>query len=1202
MYLKQIELENFKSFGGKVTIPMMDGYMAITGPNGSGKSNIGDAIMFVLGPKSPKAVRAGRIPDLVFSGGANKAKADYMKATLVFDNTDRVMPWNADEVRLTRYVKLKGEDKSDYTSYFFINDTKATLGDFDTLLSKARISADGYNIVQQGDVTNIVRMGSVERRRILDGISGIASFDSDIDKAENEKEEATANLDRISIIRGEKESQLKSLEKDREQAKIYLEQKEKLDIAKAQLVVRQRDNEKATLDGINTYVARLQNDVDELAKKKAAKRLEADENDRAIEAKEKEIEDHTGPEYRQVKNDVEETKVKVATERERKADALLEAEDQKNYRQELADDIDANRGQYSEVAQNIADLQSQLDSITAEKKAAQKQAEDLGRETASHGGEMTQIQKRIEELDRAIDQFGAEDQQAKADAASAVSVSETAEIALANAESAVEAAKFEVKDAEYNLAEVKRAAGPDDAEELGKQVFAFKQKEASLEKQEEDLRAIAEKKNAEFNRLNAEKRASDAANSGSEALSQILAQRDSGQISGIIGAVSELATVDPGYETALSVAAGNKMRAVVVKDDDVAATCIKFLKDNRLGRVTFLPINKMMPGKPRAKAIMVLKQTEGYATDFLQYKPEYENVFWYVLGDTLVDSSIDHARSIMGGIRIVTKAGELIEASGAMTGGTLSTKNIPKFGASSQGELSRAAEELSKANAALEGVRAELRAIRDQIRETDDLMRRANSSNAENRGKVAAAEASLNAAKKALAKAEEDLARMRKSTAEATETVNTRQANAAVIAEKLENMRNERTAARERLAAIAPADLQERIEKARNAVYELTQKENDLLSQIGGARAELSGLDKQKEALDDQVSKTDKAIAEAEAEAGQHQKAMDQLDIELAAKKKILSDMESGVEDLKSARDALVERKYKLEGEVDKAQGDIETKNGILQSQQAQVLIHQQTLQGFEEEIKQITVEILEPIPAEETLKRTIRTCEGTIGELGNINLRAIEDYDVRRAELEELLGEVARLNKQIDELNKLTDELTAKKKGLFMEAYTAVNDNFKRIYTQLSGGGEGFMDLDNPEDPFAGGLQINAKPRNGKLLRLESLSGGEKSLTALSFIFAIQEYQPSPFYVLDEVDMFLDAVNSEMVAKRVKESSRKAQFIQVSLRKVALTVADHLIGVTRPPSGISKIIMQPDISEVSKYEEEALRRQKEQQDSEVQQ
>jgi chromosome segregation protein len=189
-------------------------------------------------------------------------------------------------------------------------------------------------------------------------------------------------------------------------------------------------------------------------------------------------------------------------------------------------------------------------------------------------------------------------------------------------------------------------------------------------------------------------------------------------------------------------------------------------------------------------------------------------------------------------------------------------------------------------------------------------------------------------------------------------------------------------------------------------------------------------------------------------------------------------------------------------------------------------------------------------------------------------------------------MADVSKLKSQIKELSDLTESLNSQKKGLFMQSYEAVNRNFKQIYEQLSGGGEAYMGLEDDDDPFIGGLTINAKPKNGKLLRLEALSGGEKSLTALAFIFAIQEYQPSPFYVLDEVDMFLDSVNAEMVARRVKESSGKAQFIQVSLRKVTLATADHLIGVTRPPSGISKVIMQPDLAEVSKYEEEALRKQ----------
>ena len=316
--------------------------------------------------------------------------------------------------------------------------------------------------------------------------------------------------------------------------------------------------------------------------------------------------------------------------------------------------------------------------------------------------------------------------------------------------------------------------------------------------------------------------------------------------------------------------------------------------------------------------------------------------------------------------------------------------------------------------------------------------------------------------------------------------------------------------------------------------------------------------------------------------------------IDLEALRRIESDMESGIEDLRKRKEGLNDRKGQLEASVRDMSKELESKTALRESYRAQAIQCEQGLAELRMAVDAISIPVPEPVPSEEELRRKIKACERTISDLGNVNLRSIEEYEAKKSRYDSLMQDTAELNRRIDELNSLMEDLMSKKKGLFMKSYDAVNENFKAIYAELSGGGEAFMGLDNEDDPFAGGLMINAKPRNGKLLRLEALSGGEKSLTALSFIFAIQEHQPSPFYVLDEVDMFLDSVNAEMVAKRVRESSAKAQFIQVSLRKVTLALADHLIGVTRPPTGISKVIMQPDIAEVSKYEEEAMKKQKE--------
>lgn len=1194
MYLKQVELENFKSFGGKTTIPLMEGYMAVTGPNGSGKSNIGDAILFVLGPKSSKAVRAGRLTDLIFDGGQSKTKAKSMTVSLVFDNSDRMMPWDADEVRLTRYIKLAGNG-TDYSSYFYINGQKSSLSEFDTLLTKARISADGYNLVQQGDVTRIVEMGAIERRRVLDGISGIASFDADIQKAQSERAEADGNLGGIRIIEGEKARRLKALEKDKQEAEVYLKAKQDSEVANAQLRVRLRDNRVAALESIEGYIARIDGEVKEATDAKAAAITQKAANEKDITALEDEIERQAGPEYRKVKNDVEAAKVAVSTEKDRMEQADLDKERQVGFRSRFEEQLEDNAKAAKDQTDDLSDLSARRDEAAAAKEAADAEEARISAETSRHGGEITELQTRIAALDREIDEAGGKDQGLQADAAAKSAVVAEAERAVADAEEAVESARFAVKDAEWNLSEVKKAVGPvTDVGELGNKVLELKKKEAGYEKQEAELRRIAEARADEFNRLSAEKRVSESLNSRNAAVNAILSMKESGDIRGIHGTISQLATVEKGWETALSVAAGNKMSAVVVDDDAVAAQCISYLRENKLGRVTFLPLNKMLPGKPRAKAIMAVKSTRGYATDMIDFDPRYTNAFWYVFGDTMLVDGMDQARSIMGGVRLVTRAGDLVEASGAMVGGTVNTKAIPKFGASSQSELDKAANAKREADDALAGVLERLRGVRDEIRAADDAMREANASGAEARGKIAEAEAASKSAKRDLDNAKQALADRQGALSDARKASEEAVRAAAESQKALEGLRDQRSKARARMQEIAPADLQERIQKARDAVYSANKELSDLESQIGGVRAEIAGLEKQREAIEAQIAEVDKAIKKDEEDSAAHAAALEERRKDLAAVKDIEEKMESGLEELRSKRDALVQRRYSLDSEIEKAQTAVETKNSIRLSQVAQAKQARADIAVLEEEIAKSPVEAPQPIPSEEALRTAIKECQRRMDAVGNVNLRALEDYDSTKAELDALHDQMSRLEKQIKGLDDLTEDLTSKKKGLFMKAYEAVDANFKSIYAELSGGGQGYMALDDPDDPFSGGLQINAKPRNGKLLRLEALSGGEKSLTALSFIFAIQDYQPSPFYMLDEVDMFLDAVNAEMVAKRVKVSSAKAQFIQVSLRKVTLTQADHLIGVTRPPSGVSRVIMQPDLAEVSKYEEEALRRQRE--------
>ena len=1186
VYLKRVDMENFKSFGGKVSVPLMEGYMAITGPNGSGKSNITDAIMFVLGPKSPKVVRAGKQTDLIYNGNKSSGRADFMKVTLVFDNTDRMLSWNADEVRFTRVVKMAGNGE-DYYSSFYINDQKSNLAEFDSLLTRARISADGYNLVQQGDVTDITKMGAVERRRVIDRISGVESYDADIASAEKERDAAQENMDSTNIVIGELETQIRRLEKEREVARKHIELKGKLDMANAQLKHRHLANEMEKKNTTLDAIEKTNQEIISLRDRKVELNNTIEECTTGISDTEKEIEARVGPEYTELKRKIEAVRIDKAL-----ADDVVSKNEEK-----ISDDERELQGYQEEFVENESQLQSVIQSISeleigleANKKdlADAKAEEDrISKEMESLGGEHATLEKDLKALEAEIDAKSEEeiDVRTKLTGAEMSRQIGQAETDLSNVE-------FQIKDAEFNLSEIKREAGPiADIETFRNRILALKSQENELENQERDINSALTKMNEEYNQLMIEKRSSEKASRGSEAVSAVLEMRDKGLIKGIHGTVAQLADVDPGFETALAVAAGGKMQHIVVDDDQVATDIISELKKGGHGRATLLPLNKMTEGKPRAKAIMSVKDSLGYAIDHIDFKPEYRSVFWYVFADTIVVDNINTGRRLMGGVRIVTKSGELLEASGAMTGGSIRPNTTMKFGVASQSKLDEVGAKMSSAKASLESIRSRLADIRKQIRDADDGMRAAGTGSIELKGKIATLEVQLKEYRDSRKRLTQTVGEKKAAYADIQSERSGLVETEKRIVGELDAMKAERNRIRARIEEIAPTELQKRLLDARKTINDASAAINGVMDTLSAQRVERSGFDNAKVRIDKDMKRLEEEISKLRQEIAEASEESERYAVELTALKKMEAEMESGIQELRDRKEQYLIKRSRADSDLSTTTSQIEAKESYIASVQATIIICDQNIELYKAEIAQIKFEVQQPIPSEETLKRTIRSCENDIESLGNVNMNSIDEYDERKARYDRLVDEVKRLNDQIDELVALMEDLNSKKKGLFMEVYDGVSENFKTIFAEISGGGEASMTLEDEDDPFKGGLYINAKPRNGKMLKLEALSGGEKSLTALAFIFAIQEHQPSPFYVLDEVDMFLDSVNAEIVAERIQKSSAKTQFIQVSLRNVALKKADHLIGVTRPPNGVSKVIIQPDLLEVSKYEEEAQRK-----------
>jgi len=815
----------------------------------------------------------------------------------------------------------------------------------------------------------------------------------------------------------------------------------------------------------------------------------------------------------------------------------------------------------------------------------------LRKDISSAGGEITVLQTKMIDIEDLIDKKSAEEHQAGIKAAQAETAVEEVSQSLSSLEEQINEADFEIKDAEWNIKEVREAGGIVDTRAMSDKILAAKRKESELEKQENELSSAVNRLSLEYERLRTEKRVTESINGGSVAVSAILALRDKGTMKGIHGTVAELGNVDPEWETALGVAAGGRMQNVVVDDDQVAADAIEYLKKEKLGRVTFLPMNKVMEGKPRAKAIMIEKDVVGYAIDLIRFEPKYRAAFWTVLGDTLIVETLDQARRLMGGVRLVTKAGESLEATGAMTGGTLAKQTL-KFGAASETQMEKVGAELRAATDSLEILKQQMRDIRGQIRVLDDEFRKVSTDTAGVQGKMGKLEAELNVLKENRKRLSSSLEAKRGQMAEAQKALDQAKNALNKLSKELDDLRNEKTSLRERITEMAPADIQERLQNVQDSIFDLESDVNRLTTEKATINAEKAGIEGQKDVIVKQIEAAKKKISEYQETVSAADGKIADIQLNLDGLRKIEADMESNIKDLRDARDKIVENKYDTENKKNSVMDKIDSRKSFALTLEAKIAIIQGTIDQLNAEIALIEIEVEMPIPSEQELTRIIRSCEGIMAKAGNVNLRAIEDYDEKKERHTRLSDEVSQLKGRIKELVDLMESLNDEKTKLFMATYEGVETNFREIYADLSGGGEALMKLENPQSPFEGGLQINAKPRNGKLLRLEALSGGEKSLTALAFIFAIQEYQPSPLYVLDEVDMFLDSVNAEMVARRVKKSSAKAQFIQVSLRNVALAVADHLYGVTRQTNGISKVIIQPDLAEVSKYEGEAIKEQ----------
>jgi len=1180
MYLKEIELENFKSFAHKTRIPLLPGYSAITGPNGAGKSNISDAILFVLGPRSSRVIRAGRLTDLIFNGGKSSKPATGCKVSLYFDNSDRLIPFDSETVKLTRLVKLS-ESVDGYYSYYYLNDKKSSLGEIESLLAHARISADGYNFVQQGDITKIVEMGNVDRRRILDDIAGISRFDDDIARAERERQEAENNIEKLKIIISEIKKQMNQLEADRECAMKYRDLRDKLMLSKAQLAAKKKEEVEREILSVQNQIVSYEEEKKQLLQEIESAEKKIKQLDGQLTEVDDKIIESGGESAREIKETLDQIRIDLA----RAEDAITTSEEQLKL---LADESKSFKEELDKIGQELDELTKKRDESSAKADERNDELERLKSELAQKQEKVSESDSRLGEMQEKLEQL-VNEITSKEDRLRMLAIEQdklTSKIdrirgEIAEFEENKKTYEFELKDAEWSVKELSgdRKSLEKEMKKLEKEIGAKRDEEKKLLRESQELEESIKSLMREYNKLKAEADAARMVAEGYTAsVGRIIEARDKGQIKGIHGSVSELCKVDKKFETALIVAAGNRLQAVIVDNDEIAAQCITVLKKNKLGRAIFLPLNKMVLGKARGKAILAAKKSLGHAIDLVEFDEKYRTALWFVLGDTIVVNNLSEARAMMGGIRIVTLDGELIEASGAMIGGTLNKRGT-RFSAPSAGEIEKVAKNLRKATEQAEKANARLWELKEELNALEEQLKSISMSDSGRDAKLASIEIKNKEFVQKIQNVREELDVKGKELSDSLDSLDEASTELKGAETSISKLKKNRDDLRETIQKTAPKKVAKKLKETENRIVELSAEIATLVSERDTASKQIELVERRKKEIESSLQSAAERSEEHRSRIEENEKKIQALKTELNALRKIEQSMGAEMERLRTERDELYKQRTVMDADIDKARAKIETtydlviglktKQGAVDGALAELIAE---LSGYKVDLSD------QKLPPVIELKEIIQKCDSELNSLGVVNLRAIEDYDGKRERYDSVKSEISQLKKQRSNLIKLVDEMNEKKKIGLLRVYDSIKENFSRIFVELSGGGEAELILENPEAPLSGGLIIKARPRNRKSLRLEALSGGEKSLTALSFIFAIQHYLPSPFYVLDEVDMFLDSVNAENVARTIAKNSVNAQFLQVSLRKVTLREVDHIIGATLQSNGVSQIIMKPNI------------------------
>ena len=1172
MVFKELEIQGFKSFPDKVKITFDAGVTGVVGPNGSGKSNLSDAVRWVLGETSSRQLRAaGKMEDVIFGGTRRRSAMGFASVRLTLDNTGHTLDVDADEVTIGRKYYRSGD--SEYT----INGQVCRLRDVYELLLDTGIGRDGYSVIGQGRIAEIVAAKSSERREIFEEACGIAKYRYRKTEAERRLAAAGENLERLRDILGELESRVGPLEKESAKAQKFLElseQRKTLEVTlwtdsvhRARDTVRQqvRDYETAQADyerfdgeakaaeqeaeeirmqaqQLTIAVERLNGDIRSITEQISGSdsRIAVLENDilrneESIASLRSEIE----------AGEQDGAEADAALQRHRAVAAKMEAEGEK-----LAAEIDALNAELEQLADASNASGARKDTLRAEiTDLTAKRTEAQVAQAAAEAAEET-ARQRLPALEQAMQEGTDQWETARQDLTDTIRYREMLnenEKQLANVRSGLE---LKLKNRKAALDEADTAE-----QRLGRELDAARQRLSVLRELEKNMDGYQ-------NSVKAVMRAAGAR-----------------RLRGIIGPVSAILKVEPGCEVAVETALGAALQNIVVENEAAAKAAIALLRSDNAGRATFLPLDTVQPGVFRGR----LSGTARLASSLVQADARYDNIVSNLLGRIIVVEDINEASRVArdNGFRsrVVTMDGQVINAGGSFTGGSVQRsaglftrkqemEELRIRAAKLQKDCLAAQEKTDQCKEQVDALQAELTATAsEQITAANDRVR----AEAEQKRLEAAAaqlETARNARRQEIDTLQAALADSRakaedaaKLQAELTAKIDRRTAEMSRIAEGDDSFLTRQNALAQDLSAkrLEQVTRQKDAELAYSQIAALEQRARDAAARRTSLEESVAALAARSDACRAEIadirqtradSQTTIAQKEAEIrEATQKRLARQQAETETLARARTAADSR---EEMSREMARLAERKAAAESEYDQTVAKLWDEYQLSVSQAEALCVE------------------FDSLPA---LRAQVADLRGKIRALGSVNVSAIEEYKEVKARYDALVTQVTDVEESRNELSRMISKLSAQMREIFTDSFRAINENFGRVFAELFGGGEASLMLEDESDVLSSGIGIRVAPPGKVIKNLEALSGGEQALVAISIYFAILAVNPAPFCILDEIEAALDDANVVRFAQYLRRVSDKTQFIVITHRRGTMEAANVLYGVTMQEDGVSKLL-----------------------------